>query len=154
MKQIKTFESFNTPTNIPHTVYRGLNRDFNTDYDDIQYYAENKEYAKVFGDNVKAFNIDLQDVLDLDKWNAKLSAESKEYYNDNLFTIHSTYLNKESEDYGYRGLRDTLLRELGKEEFINFQKEFNSARIIKGRDSGNESQIVYAVRDKSLIKEL
>ncbi len=149
MKYIKQFESFSNKI-----VYRALKRDFDPDYDEVEYYAENPGYARVFGDNVKSFHIDLQDVMDLDKWNDKLPAESKEYYNGNLFTIHSTYMNKDSEDYGYRGLRDTLLVELGVDEFVGFQKEFNSARIIKGRDSGNESQIVYAVRDKSLIKAI
>ncbi len=92
--------------------------------------------------------------MDLDKWNAMLPKESLEHYGGHLFTVHSTYMQKESEDYGYRGLRDMLLVEVSKEAFYDFQTEFNNAKIIKGRDSGNESQIVYAVRDKSLVYAL
>lgn len=151
MKNIKSFKLFESNTGV--IVYRGLNKDFSKDYDDIQYYAENIAYAKVFGSKIKSFHLSLKDVMDLDKWNDKLSKETKSRYG-NLFTIHSTYMNKDSENYGYKGLRDTLLRELNQDEFFNFQKEFLNARVIKGRDSGNESQVVYAVRDKSLIHDI
>lgn len=152
MKQIKTFEAFDTyPGKI---VFRALRREFNKDYDGVQYYAENPVYTRVFGNNMKQFHLKMEDVMDLDKWNAKLSKETRDFYNGNLFTVHSTYMYPESENYGYRDLRDTILVELGKDEFYNFQKEFNTAKIIKGKDSGNETETVYAVRDKSLVTPL
>ena len=152
MKEIKSFNLFKNSNR--KIVYRGLRREFDMDFDGVEYYAENKSYARVFGNNIKAFYLDERDVMDLDVWNSKLSQETRDRYHGNLFTIHSTYMYKESEDYGYRYLRDTIFRDLNREEFNNFQKEFNNARIIKGRDSGNESQIVYAVRDKSLVEEV
>ncbi len=152
MKNIKLFKLFEN--NTGKIVYRGLNRDYNNGYDGVQYYTENISYAKVFGNNIKSFHLSLKDVMDLDKWNGKLSKETRSYYGGNLFTIHSTYMDKESKSYGYKGLRDILLTELNQDEFFNFQKEFKNARIIKGRDSGNESQVVYAVRDKNLIQDI
>lgn len=145
----KLFESYEKKI-----VFRGLKREFDENYDEVQYYAENRNYARVFGSNIKAFYIELKDVMDLDEWNNKLSKETQSHYDGHLFTVHSTYLYKESENYGYRGLRDMILVECGKEEFYNFQRAFNNAKIVKGRDSGNESQIVYAVRDNSLITPL
>lgn len=149
MKQIKTFEAFDTyPGKI---VFRALKREFDKDYDGIQYYAENPVYTRVFGNNIKQFHLKMEDVMDLDKWNAMLSKETLKRYGGTLFAVHSTYMDKESENYGYRYVRDTLYNEVSKEAFYEFQKEFNSAKIIKGKDSGNESQTVYAVRDKSLV---
>lgn len=154
MRQIKTFESFDNSNKKGKIVYRGLRRDFNNDYDGVQFYAEDIRYAKVFGDRVKSFYLIEEDVMDLGKWNAMLSKETLDKYGGTLFAIHSTYMNKDSENYGYRYLRDTLYNEVSKEEFYNFQREFNNAKIIKGRDSGNESQVVYAVSDKSLVHQI
>jgi hypothetical protein len=147
-----TFKLFEK--NIRKIVYRSIDGDFDPNYNGIQYYCENKNYAKIFGNNIKSFYINEIDVMYLDDWNNKLSKKTKERYDNHLFTIHETYLNKNSENYGYIGLRNILISDINYTEFINFQKEFSKARIIKGRDSGNESEIVYAVIDNNLIEEI
>lgn len=154
MKNIKTFKLFESK--ITKMVYRGIKRDYDKNYNDVQYYAENVNYARVFGDKIKMFLLVYDDkyVMDLDKWNDKLSKETKEIFRSGLFTVHSTYLNENSENYGYKGLKDYIYMDLGIKEFEKFNKEFINAKVIKGRDSGNESQIVYAVRDNNLIHDL
>lgn len=154
MRNIKTFKLFESRNT--KMVYRGIKRDYDKNYNDIQYYAENVNYAKVFGHKIKMFYLiyDDKDVMDLDKWNSKLSEKTRKYFGGEVFTVHSTYLNKNSEDYGYKGLKDYIYMDLGIKEFEKFNKEFINAKVIKGRDSGNESQIVYAVRDNKLIYDL
>lgn len=154
MKNIKSFKLFE---NVSKIVYRAIKRDYDKNYNEIQYYAENPQYARIFGDKVMQFylNCDEKYIMDLDKWNSKLSKDTLDIFNtEHLFAIHSTYLNPESDDYAYKGLTDYIFLDLGKEEFMKFNEEFLNAKVIKGRDSGNESQKVYAVRDKSVILKL
>ena len=138
-------------------VYRGIKGDFKSDFKGTQYFAVNKRYAGVFGNNIEEFKLKSSEVLDLDEWNKKLELEN-EFLGQGFLTIHSDNIDN-PEEWSNSLYEKLMFREdLSEEALISIIKEFESAvknaKIIKGEDVGNNGQIVYAVKDKTLIEPI
>lgn len=139
--------------NIP-SVYRGINGEFSSDYKGVQYFAVQKRYAGVFGRNIEEFKIKSPDILDLDDWNKKWGVEKIDF-GQGLLTVHQDNLSNLKE--WRTRIKNSLLAvgvEVSKEELDSFIKEVEDAKIIKGEDIGNTGQIVFAVKDKSLVEPI
>lgn len=136
------------------TVYRGINGEFSPNYKGVQYFAVNKRYAGVFGRNIEEFRLKSVDILDLDSWNKKWGVENVDF-GQGLLTVHQNNLSN-LEEWRDR-IENSLFAvgvEVSKEEIDSFIKEVENAKIIKGEDIGNRGQIVFAVKDKSLVEPI
>ena len=135
-------------------VYRGINGEFDSSYKGTQYFAVQKRYAGVFGRNIEEFKIKSPDILDLDDWNKRWGVE-KVGFGQGLLTVHQDNLSDLKEwktRIGYSLLAEGI--ELAKEELDAFIKEVENAKIIKGEDIGNKGQIVFAIKDKTLVEPI
>lgn len=135
-------------------VYRGINGEFDSNYKGTQYFAVQKKYAGVFGRNIEEFKIKSPDILDLDNWNKRWGVE-KVGFGQGLLTVHQDNLS-DLKEWKTR-IRYSLLAEgieLPKEELDAFIKEVENAKIIKGEDIGNKGQIVFAIKDKTLVEPI
>lgn len=135
-------------------VYRGINGEFSPNYKGVQYFAVNKRYAGVFGRNIEEFRIKSTDILDLDDWNKKWGVEKVDF-GQGLLTVHQDNLSNLKE--WRTRIKNSLFAvgvEVSKEELDSFMKEVEDAKIIKGEDIGNIGQIVFAVKDKSLVEPI
>lgn len=136
------------------TVYRGINSEFSPTYKGVQYFAVQKRYAGVFGRNIEEFRIKSPDILDLDDWNKRWGVEKVDF-GQGLLTVHQDNLSNLKE--WRTRIKNSLLAvgvEVSKEELDSFIKEVENAKIIKGEDIGNTGQIVFAVKDKSLVEPI
>jgi hypothetical protein len=136
------------------SVYRGINGEFSSNYKGVQYFAVNKRYAGVFGRNIEEFRIKSTDILYLDNWNKKWGVEKVDF-GQGLLTVHQDNLSNLKE--WRTRIENSLLAvgvEVSKEELDSFIKEVEDAKIIKGEDIGNTGQIVFAVKDKSLVEPI
>lgn len=135
-------------------VYRGINGEFDSSYKGTQYFAVQKRYAGVFGRNIEEFKIKSPDILDLDNWNKRWGVENVGF-GQGLLTVHQDNLSDLKEwktRIGYSLLAEGI--EVAKEELDAFIKEVENAKIIKGEDIGNKGQIVFAIKDKTLVEPI
>ena len=141
------------------TIYRGIRGEFSEDYTGVQYFAVNKRYSEVFGSNIESFRLKSPDILDLDKWNRDLGIDKPQLFsNQGFLTVHSQNLD-DIDNWGDQ-LYIHLLTDGGypKDDAKNLSKSFvkaaKEAKIIKGEDVGNTGQIVFAVKDKTLVEPI
>lgn len=135
-------------------VYRGINGEFDSNYKGTQYFAVQKRYAGVFGRNIEEFKIKSPDILDLDDWNKRWGVEKVDF-GQGLLTVHQDNLS-DLKEWRTR-IKNSLLAEgveVSKEELDSFIKEVENAKIIKGEDIGNKGQIVFAIKDKTLVEPI
>lgn len=140
------------------TVYRGINGDFANTYAGVQYFAVNKRYAGVFGKNIEAFRLNSPDILDLDEWNEQLGIDNpKVNFGQGFLTVHAENVNN-VEEWGYNLFIHLITEGYQKEDATSWSNKFmaavKKAKIIKGEDVGNKGEIVFAVKDKSLIEPI
>jgi hypothetical protein len=137
-------------------VYRGINGDFSPNYKGTQYFAVQKRYAGVFGRNIEEFKIKSPDILDLSDWNTKWQTENF-FGGQGLLTIGSYMLNdlkKWERDIYFDLVKKGFSKEEATLESADFIKEVENAKIIKGEDIGNKGQVVFAVKDKTLVEPI
>lgn len=135
-------------------VYRGINGEFDSNYKGTQYFAVQKRYAGVFGRNIEEFKIKSPDILDLDDWNKRWGVDKIDF-GQGLLTVHQDNLS-DLKEWRNR-IKNSLLAEgveVSKEELDTFIKEVENAKIIKGEDIGNKGQIVFAIKDKTLVEPI
>ena len=135
-------------------VYRGINGEFDSNYKGTQYFAVQKRYAGVFGRNIEEFKIKSPDILDLGDWNKKWGVEKIDF-GQGLLTVHQDNLS-DLKEWRSR-IKNSLIAEgikVSKEELDTFISEVENAKIIKGEDIGNKGQIVFAIKDKSLVEPI
>lgn len=137
------------------TVYRGINGDFTSTHSGVQYFAVNKRYAGVFGKNIEAFRLNSPDILDLDQWNEQLGISNpKLNFGQGFLTVHQDNVNNVKE-WGQNLYTHLITEGYQKEDAKHWSDQFmgavQNAKIIKGEDVGNKGEIVFAVKDKSLI---
>ncbi len=135
-------------------VYRGINGEFDSNYKGTQYFAVQKRYASVFGRNIEEFKIKSPEILDLDDWNKRWGVENADF-GQGLLTVHQENLGDLKE--WKKRIKNSLLAvgaDVPLYEVDAFIDSVENAKIIKGEDIGNKGQIVFAIKDKTLVEPI
>lgn len=135
-------------------VYRGINGEFDSNYKGTQYFAVQKRYASVFGRNIEEFKIKSPEILDLDDWNKRWGVEDVDF-GQGLLTVHQENLGDLKE--WKKRIKNSLLAvgaDVPLYEVDAFIDSVENAKIIKGEDIGNKGQIVFAIKDKTLVEPI
>lgn len=136
------------------TVYRGINGEFDSNYKGTQYFAVQKRYAGVFGRNIEEFKIKSPEILDLDDWNKRWGVENVDF-GQGLLTVHQDNLGNLKE--WKQRIKNSLLAvgaDVPSYEVDAFIDSVENAKIVKGEDIGNKGQIVFAIKDKTLVEPI
>jgi hypothetical protein len=135
-------------------VYRGINGEFDSNYKGTQYFAVQKRYASVFGRNIEEFKIKSPEILDLDDWNKRWGVEGVDF-GQGLLTVHQENLGDLKE--WKKRIKNSLIAvsaDVPSYEIDAFIDSVKNAKIIKGEDIGNKGQIVFAIKDKTLVEPI
>lgn len=148
-KFIKTFESFNSNTVIG---YRYINQKYNPDFESVQFFAKNKNYAKIYGEYLIECEISLDKAMFLENWNILLRENGvKDFGGQGILTIHSDYFNPNSDRFEYSDFRNEIYHVLGINLLSKFIHELRNSDVIIGKDAGQPNEVVYAVKNKNAI---
>ena len=134
----------------PLVVWRGVKAN-NYDYQKkgYNYFAKNKSYAKVYGDILHPFFLNIRNPLDLEFFN-KISSENglTSFNNEGLFQIGETQLNNQFENE-----LDLLYLQNLNDVYTKFNYLFKNGDGIVGYDIGSYGQeLVFVTKQPEQIK--
>lgn len=137
------------------TVYRCINDEYNNEYNGFGFFAINKEYSEKFGENCYSFIVDINraKILNLEKWNKLYTQKTGKNGNlfnrqQGLFVIGSMAI-----DDGYEKELKAFSQALGESLSQKFTYDFNTCDAIYGEDAGYPGEFVFAIKNKSIIKQ-
>ena len=88
----------------------------------------------------------------LEDWNLLLREKGvKNFAGQGILTIHSDYVNPNSERFEYRDSQSEIYHFLGGQALYKFIKELQNCDVIVGEDAGHPGEIVYAVKNRKSI---
>lgn len=137
-------------------VYRCIDGEYKTDFNGIEYFAINKNYAKSFGDTCYKFTLNLNNskILNLQKWN-NLYTEKTGLNGNKYNRVQGIFvIGEESINSSYSEPLSRFSQVFPNDVVEGFINEFNTCDVIYGEDAGYPNEFVFAVKNKNIISNI